>query len=59
MRRGCPIVTSKAYEMAALQIDQLADSSATEEERQRRKQRLLKGPEEFRHIRGDLPKPND
>jgi hypothetical protein len=47
---------SKAHDMAGQQIDALADSSATHEERQQRKRRLLKGPGEFRDIRGDLPK---
>ena len=41
----------------AQQIDKLADSSATDEERQARKRRLLKGPKEFRDIRRDRPKP--
>jgi hypothetical protein len=49
--------TSKASDMAAQQIDKLMDSSAPSEERQQRKRRLLKGPREFRDIRGDLPKP--
>jgi hypothetical protein len=43
--------------MAGEQIDKLADTSATDEERHRRKRRLLKGPGEFREIRGDLAKP--
>jgi len=42
---------SKAAELAAQQIDQLSDPSATDEERQTRKRRLLKGPKEFRNIR--------
>jgi hypothetical protein len=43
--------------MAAEQIDKLADASAPEEERHARKRRLIKGPKEFREIRGDQPKP--
>ena len=43
---------AKAMEMAGQEIDRLSDLSATEEERQRRKRRLLKGPKEFRDIRG-------
>jgi hypothetical protein len=43
--------------MAGRQIDKIGDPSATEEERQQRKRRLLKGPREFRDMRGDLPKP--
>jgi hypothetical protein len=34
----------KARAMAGQEIDRLSDPSATEEERQRRKRRLLKGP---------------
>ncbi len=45
--------------MAAQQIDKLVDPSATTEERHARKRRLLKGPKEFRDIRGDLPKPKE
>jgi len=37
--------------MASQQIDKLGDLSATVEERQSRKRRLLKGPKEFRDIR--------
>jgi hypothetical protein len=43
---------SKASNLAGQQIDRLSDSSATEEQRQSRKRRLLKGPKEFRDIRG-------
>jgi hypothetical protein len=52
-----PKSVSKASELAGEQIDKLADSSATNDERRSRKQRLLKGPGEFREIRGDLAKP--
>jgi hypothetical protein len=47
----------KASDMAGEQIDKLGDSSATAEERQTRKRRLLKGPPEFRDLRVDHPKP--
>ena len=47
---------AKALEMAGKEIDRLSDPSATEEERQRRKRRLLKGPKEFRDVRGNRPK---
>ena len=51
---------SKATDMAGKQIDRLGDASATVEERQSRKRRLLKGPKEFRDIReqalADQPK---
>jgi phage terminase large subunit GpA-like protein len=43
---------AKASEMAARQIDRLVDPSAPDEERQRRKRKLLRGPKEFRDIRG-------
>jgi ribosomal protein S27E len=42
---------AKAREMASQEIERLSDTSATDEERQRRKRRLLKGPKEFRDIR--------
>ena len=42
---------AKASEMAAEEIDRLIDPSAPDEERQRRKRRLLKGPKEFRDVR--------
>ena len=41
----------KARAMAGQEIDRLSDPSATEEERQLRKRRLLKGPKEFRDVR--------
>jgi Arc/MetJ-type ribon-helix-helix transcriptional regulator len=56
MKQQSPTAASKALEMAARQVDRLADSSAPPEERQKRKRRLLKGPGEFRGLRADLPK---
>ena len=47
---------AKASEMAGSMIDWLSDKSAPAEERAKRKRRLVKGPEEFREIRSDLPK---
>jgi Arc/MetJ-type ribon-helix-helix transcriptional regulator len=47
----------KASDMAGRQIDKIGDPSATDEERQQRKRRLIKGPREFRDIRGNLPRP--
>jgi hypothetical protein len=41
--------------MASQEIDRLGDPSATDEERQFRKRRLLGGPKEFRDFR-DRPK---
>src|SRR5262245_40025710 len=52
-----PKKAAKAREMASREIDRLLDPSATDEERQRRKRRLLKGPKEFRDIRGERAKP--
>jgi hypothetical protein len=43
---------AKARELAGQELDRLSDPSANDEERQRRKRRLLKGPKEFRDIRG-------
>jgi hypothetical protein len=47
----------KASEMAGSMIDWLSDKSASPEERAKRKRRLVKGPEEFRELRSDLPEP--
>jgi hypothetical protein len=44
---------AKASEMAGEEIDRLGDPLATDEERQLRKQRLTKGPQEFRDIRSN------
>jgi hypothetical protein len=46
----------EASEMAGQEIDRLGDPSATDEERQRRKRKLIKGPKEFRDIRRNRPK---
>jgi hypothetical protein len=56
IKRRSPKAASKAIDLAAQQIDKLADPSATAEERHQRKRRLLKGPGEFRELRADLPK---
>jgi hypothetical protein len=48
--------TSKASALAARTIDHLVDQSAPAEEQEKRKRRLMKGPEEFRDLRADLPK---
>jgi hypothetical protein len=42
--------------MAGEEIDRLGDPLATDEERQLRKQRLIKGPQEFRDIRSNRAK---
>ncbi len=46
---------TKAAEMAGEAIDQQTDRSASSEEQESRKQRLLKGPAEFRELRRDHP----
>jgi|SRR5271166_4797325 len=56
LRRRDLEAASKALDLAAQQIDKLIDPSTPEEERTTRKRRLLKGPKEFRDIRGDLSK---
>jgi hypothetical protein len=43
---------AKAADMAGHKIDQLDDKSATDDERAQRKRRLIKGPSEFREMRG-------
>jgi hypothetical protein len=48
-----PKARSKALGLASTQLDRLLDPSAPDEERQRRKRRLLKGPKESREMRGD------
>jgi len=48
----------KASEMASREIDRLGDPSATDEERQLRKRRLISGPKEFQDIRRNRPKAN-
>src|SRR5262252_11208439 len=50
-RESAPNRAAKASEMAAREVDRISDPSATEEERQLRKRRLIKGPKEFRDIR--------
>ena len=44
---------SRAKQMAGGAIDKMADSSATADDQENRKRRLLKGPEEFRDVRVD------
>jgi hypothetical protein len=56
-KRTSPKAAAKASEMAGDQIDKIGDPLATAEERQQRKRRLIKGPREFRDMRGDRPKP--
>jgi hypothetical protein len=56
VKRASRARANKANAMAADQLDQLADPSATAEERETRKHRLLQGPTEFRNLRVDRAK---
>ncbi|WP_316399434.1 hypothetical protein [Bradyrhizobium sp. 33ap4] len=47
---------TRAREMAAKAIDKMADKSATADDQETRKRRLLKEPEEFREMRTDWAK---
>jgi hypothetical protein len=47
---------SRCAPMAGEEIDRLGDPLATDEERQLRKRRLIKGPQEFRVIRSNRAK---
>jgi Arc/MetJ-type ribon-helix-helix transcriptional regulator len=55
--RGRHKGASKASEWAGEEVDRRVDQSLPTEERERRKQQLTKGPNEFRDIRGNFPKP--
>jgi hypothetical protein len=55
-KQGSRARADNANAMAADQLDQLADESATSDERASRKRRLLKGPEEFQNVRVDRAK---
>jgi hypothetical protein len=46
----------KAKELASDAINQMADKSASADEKASRKRRLISGPEEFRDVRVDPPK---
>src|SRR6266480_7185583 len=54
-----PSEAAKASEMASQEIDRLGDPLATDEERQLRKRRLIRGPKDFQDIRRSRPKAND
>jgi|SRR5271169_770539 len=55
-RRPSREAARKASELAAREIEGMTDQSQPAEEQQRRKRRLIRGPTEFRDIRGDQPK---
>jgi len=46
----------KAKELAGAAINQMADKSASADEKASRKRRLINGPEEFREVRVDRAK---
>ena len=48
---------SEARAMARRAVDQVSDPSLPVEEREKRRRRLTRGPQEFRAMRDDLPKP--
>lgn len=50
---------AQAAEMASHEIDLLGDPLASDEERQLRKRRLIKGPKEFQDLRRNRPKANE
>jgi Arc/MetJ-type ribon-helix-helix transcriptional regulator len=58
LRRRNLEAASKALDLAALELDKLIDPSTSDEERKMRKRRLLRGPKEFRDMRGDVSKSN-
>jgi hypothetical protein len=47
---------ARAVELAAKAIDKMADPTAHPQERDQRRRRLTKGPEDFREVRVDGPK---
>jgi hypothetical protein len=53
---GKPGRRSRARELAITAIEKLIDAAAAPEERAQRRQRLTKGPPEFREARVDQPK---
>lgn len=55
-QRGAHKGAAKAKALAGEQVERMIDRSAPEEERQKRKRRLTKGPSEFRDMRADQVK---
>jgi hypothetical protein len=53
---GLDQTSKKSAEMAGAAIDRIDDVAASAEDRARRKRRLIKGPTEFRELRGKKPK---
>ena len=53
---GAAVALPIAARALAEQVDRLSDPLATDDERQLRKRRLIKGPREFREIRNAAKK---
>jgi hypothetical protein len=53
---SAPARASRARELAAETINKIGDPAASSEERAERRQRLTRGPTEFREVRVDRPK---
>jgi hypothetical protein len=49
----------KASKLATRELEGLGDKGLPAEEQDRRKRVLVKGPKEFRDVRGDQPKKNE
>jgi Arc/MetJ-type ribon-helix-helix transcriptional regulator len=56
-RRRDPQSASKASDMATEQVKKMINPLLPEEEKRERRRRLIKGPREFREMRGDQIKP--
>ena len=57
LKQGSPARAERAKELASKAIDSLTAEAPDNDEKARRKVRLIKGPEEFREARVDRPKP--
>lgn len=57
LKQGPPARAERAKELASNTIEHLTAAAPESDEKSRRKHRLIKGPEEFREVRVDGPKP--
>jgi hypothetical protein len=55
-RRPSKEAARAAFQLAAREVDNIADKSVSAEEQESRKRRLIRGPKEFRDIRSDQPR---
>ena len=55
-RRPSKEAARAAFQLAAREVENIADKSVPAEERESRKRQLIRGPKEFRDIRSDQPK---